>query len=184
VTGKNTEAEQNDTINIVGHIFSTNTMLITPSRQGNVSMLMNEEWKKMATEFRPEQIRAANIIKKLLAKDQRLKLEYDVTDLLPIDAISCPYCCLDIAILNHLGSSPGIAIRMQGQIHEKHNRRLKDEDQKIVLEGNGWIVVDFWYYAMPNLWNPERNEMIELNTFVEVMKKVDGLLYDRKIKIK
>jgi len=138
----------------------------------------------MATEFRPEQIRAANIIKKLLAKDQRLKLEYDVTDLQPIDAISCPYCCLDIAILNHLGSSPGIAIRLQGEIHEKHNRRLKDDDQKFVLEGNGWIVVDFWYYKMLALWKRTRDENTELDTFVEVMKAMDGLLYDRKIKIK
>lgn len=135
----------------------------------------------MITEFRPEQIRAANIIKKLLARDQILKLEYDVTDLQQVDTLSCPYCCLDIAILNRIGKSPGIAIRMQGGIHERHNRRLKDADQRAVLEGNGWIVIDFWYYEMPNLWSDKRTDNIELHTLREVFVKMDGLLFDKEI---
>ena len=42
-----------------------------------------------------------------------------------------------------------------GEIHNKGRRTLKDEDQKIVLEGNGYEVVDVWYDEFPEFWNPK-----------------------------
>jgi hypothetical protein len=130
----------------------------------------------MTLEYRPEQMRAADILLKLF-RGKTVKLEYEVTNLQPIDTLSCPYCCLDIAILDGLSAGePGIAIRMQGAIHEKHNRRLKDDDQKHVLQGNGWKVVDFWYYDMPSLWSKKRNEKIEITTLIEIMDKVGNYI--------
>jgi len=89
---------------------------------------------------------------------------------------------LDIAIVSPKRKAPGVAIRMQGPVHEKHNRALKDADQRIVLEGNGWKVIDFWYYAMPNLWTDRRNEAVEFSSMTEVMKRMEGLLWDKKLK--
>jgi len=89
---------------------------------------------------------------------------------------------LDIAIISPARKAPGVAIRMQGQIHERRLRKLRDADQRIVLEGNGWKVIDFWYYAMPNLWEDKRNEAIEFSSMTEVMKKMEGLLWDKTLK--
>ena len=133
----------------------------------------------MGTEYRPEQMRAAEILEKVFLPQQKIiKLEFEVTDLQPIDTLSCPYCCLDIVILDGLAPADGggIAIRMQGSIHERHIKRIKDADQRIVLEGNGWKVVDFWYYEMPNLWSKERNSDVEAGTLLEILKKVEKFL--------
>ena len=45
-----------------------------------------------------------------------------------------------------------IAIRVNGLIHQGHRQRLKDEDQKTILEGNGWIVIEVNYADREDLW--------------------------------
>ena len=45
-----------------------------------------------------------------------------------------------------------VAIRVNGLIHQTRRNRLKDEDQKIVLEGNGWTVIDVDFSDREDLW--------------------------------
>jgi len=122
----------------------------------------------MSTSYRPEQMRAADIVRSITF--DRVIVEHPVTDLQPIDTLSVPFCQLDIAVLPPSEpASVGTAIRLQGQYHERKLQRQKDVTQRYVLEGNGWEVCDFWFYAMPNLWASERSEKIESKTIEEVL---------------
>ena len=58
--------------------------------------------------------------------------------------------------------------------HDGKKQKIKDEDQKIILEGNGWQVVDFWYHEMPNLFDSNKTEKKEREAMWEVLKGVKG----------
>ena len=97
-----------------------------------------------ATEYRPEQIIAYKILCKMFPH-----AHYNFAMELPV-----PDCkaVLDIAIIPEDSTKPKIAVRVNGAIHERTNRVIKDATQKDLLEAAGWKVFDFWHYDMPDLW--------------------------------
>ena len=99
--------------------------------------------------FRKEQMLLAGLIRVLLPKSN-IKLEEPLGNLDKVDEIECK-CIPDILI-----EDKKVVIRMNGEIHNKTKRTLKDEDQKIVLEGNGYDVIDVWYDEYPEFWNPRK----------------------------
>ncbi len=113
----------------------------------------------VAVEYRPEQVFAGEVIKKTMPKGYQFVYEMEVTGLKPIDGIEIPFCKPDIVLIHHERKIK-IAIRLNGTFHENKIRRRKDEFQKLVLEGNGWKVVDFNHNEMPGLWfgNKEKHE--------------------------
>ena len=93
------------------------------------------------TEYRKEQMFLADKIR-IMFPEYNVKLEEPLENLMTIDEISCSFCVLDIFVDTN---SKKIAIRMMGEIHRGSKKTLKDEDQKIVLEGNGYDVKDVWF---------------------------------------
>lgn len=105
--------------------------------------------------FRKEQMLLAGLIRVLLPKSN-IKLEEPLGNLDKVDEIECK-CIPDILI-----EDKKVVIRMNGEIHNKTKRTLKDEDQKIVLEGNGYDVIDVWYDEYPEFWNPKGFEQAKI----------------------
>ena len=116
------------------------------------------------TEYRKEQMLLADMIRILLPKSN-VKLEEPLGNLDKIDEIECK-CIPDILI-----EDKKIVIRMMGEIHNNSKRTLKDEDQKIVLEGNGYIVIDVWHDEYPEFWNPKAYKDDQ------VIEKAKSLIY-------
>jgi len=129
------------------------------------------ENKSDGTEFRPEQLRAAKIIRESIARDpNQVVCEYEIHNLKPVDFNKINYCCPDIA-----DKLARVVYRLNGQIHERKIQRQKDEIQKEVLEGNGWKVIDFWYYDMPNLFAKERTPLTNRLASREVIEKIGSI---------
>ncbi len=102
-------------------------------------------------EYRPEQMFAGEVIRKIKPKGYEFFYEKEITDLKPIEGTKVPFCKPDIVLINEERKMK-IAIRLNGSWHDRDTQRKKDFWQKFVLEGNGWIVVDFNHYEMPSLW--------------------------------
>jgi very-short-patch-repair endonuclease len=117
-------------------------------RMSHIRRNMVEENK----DYRDEQILCAKILRELLGEEYEVKLEETVI-LKPFANLPVKGAIPDIVVL---GKGMKIAIRMMGAIHEKPRKRIKDEDQRLVLMANGWRVMDFWYYDMVELWNPKK----------------------------
>lgn len=81
--------------------------------------------------------------------DDIIRLQFKVRNLKPVDEINptVPPPRLDIVIL-----PLKIGIRVNGLIHETAKNSIKDEDQKIVLEGNGWTIIDVDWDDREDLW--------------------------------
>ena len=109
----------------------------------------------MATEYRDEQMWAGEIIQACLPSRFKMYYEYELTDLRDIQKIKGKFAKPDIVLIDEVRGQK-IAIRMNGGIHRKRLQKIKDEDQKTVMEGNGWKVVDFNEDDMPNLWSNDR----------------------------
>jgi len=123
-------------------------------------------------EYRPEQMFAVEILKKTLPENYQITLEKEVTDLKTVDHIMVPFCKPDIVLIDTV-SPTKIAIRINGSYHDKDNQRMKDMNQRIVLEGNGWKVVDFNYREMPNLFFGHANDSNDYNKAVyEVLQRL------------
>lgn len=45
-----------------------------------------------------------------------------------------------------------LCFRVMGQVHESPTAKRKDWLQKAVLEGNGWMVEDVWFWEREDLW--------------------------------
>lgn len=128
-------------------------------------MASNKQWARRNmgmmgnTEYRKEQMFLADKIR-VMFPEYDIKLEEPLENLMTIDEISCRFCVLDILVETN---SRKIAIRMMGEIHRGSKKTLKDEDQKIVLEGNGYEVRDVWYDEHDEFWNPRKydDEFIE-----------------------
>jgi hypothetical protein len=100
------------------------------------------------TSYRPEQMYVAEILKGL---GLNIKTEYEIKGLEPFEDISFPNCIPDIACVDRK-----MIFRLNGLIHEKPKQRMKDEDQKLVLEFNGWRVIDLTPNEHPALWNQKK----------------------------
>ncbi len=120
--------------------------------------------------FRVEQVRATKIIREIYVGIGDVIQEYPVSGL-SIDGKAYPSCKLDIAI-----SNDKIGIRLMGPPHKKKRQKIKDGFQKIALEALGWIVIDFWYDEMPNLWAIDRSELTDKLAPVEVMENLTKCL--------
>jgi len=128
----------------------------------------NEIGDPGVTEFRQEQLRAAKIIRESIAQDpSQVVCEYEIHNLKPVDFNKINYCCPDI--FDKLSKT---VYRVMGKIHEKKIPRQKDEIQKEVLEGNGYKVIDFWYYDMPNLFARNRTSKRNRLASREVIEKI------------
>lgn len=127
----------------------------------------------MSTEYRPEQLWAGEIINACLPQSYHLEYEKELPDLRDVGEFKAKYACPDITLISQHRK---IAIRMQGSIHKKKKQRMKDEDQKIILEGNGWTVIDFWYDVMTNLWSNKRTDKeIRIKATREVLAAIEIL---------
>lgn len=126
------------------------------------------EKKTQGTEYRSEQVFAYDTVRSYFTHSN-VKMEYEVHDL-------SKYCQLDIAVLPEK-----IAIRLNGGVHEKRKQKIKDEDQKLMLEEDGWKVVDFWYYDMPYLFDTNRTEKKDLEATFEVLKRIKPYLNNGKV---
>lgn len=119
------------------------------------------------TENRPEQERLYQLLFFIFVKRNKhfiMQKEYVPPNLKEVEGIK-PYYekppRLDIAIIEN--KSLKIAYRIMGQIHEKRLRRVRDENQKVLLEGNGWKVIDYWFDRHEALWldSPESRRATE-----------------------
>lgn len=103
-------------------------------------------------QFRPEQIYCAELFAEVLPKGWKIEMEYlvgfthwNAEEKQPKKAL------VDIALL--LPPAIKVAIRLNGEVHEKPRQKIKDEDQRINLEKEGWAVFDFNKSTMPELWD-------------------------------
>ena len=138
------------------------------------------EKKTQGTEYRSEQVFAYDILRTYYPKTV-VKMEHELHDLKDVDGIKAKFCQVDITIIFGVKSGTKhtvkkIAVRLNGEVHDRSKQKIKDEDQKIILEGNGWQVVDFWYYNMPNLFDSNKTERKERSAMLEVLKGVKGKL--------
>lgn len=102
------------------------------------------------TDYRPEQQFARDFLA-IWHPNLSLNLEYGVKNL-KIDDKSYRKCRLDIAIPKEM-----IAIRLNGGYH-RGQQSIKDEFQKVALQQAGWVVIDFDFYKMPNLFKKKKSE--------------------------
>lgn len=125
---------------------------------------MNQQRK---TQYRPEQLRYYKFLND--RTDNDLALEYVVPKLVKIDEIEPKTVIADIADL-----TTKVIYRLNGPIHEGRLHVMKDEDQKVVLEGNGWIVIDIWYYDYTSLFNNNDDWIEECeNKYVRIFSLSD-----------
>lgn len=116
--------------------------------------------EKGATENRPEQQNLERLLRSFLPKDYLIHSEFLVTDLKPFGGLE-PYLelppRLDIVVL-HLDSKKILlkfGFRVNGRSHERAVRKIRDKNQKILLEGNGWKIIDINWDDEPDavLWD-------------------------------
>lgn len=117
-------------------------------------------------EFRPEQMRMAKVLRELLSVPSYVKVEYPVKGMSPTkEGIRCDYCQLDIAIVSPPMATQyaNIAIRIMGEVHPTYTglKKRKDDDQRLVLEANGWIVIDIFKTEYPSFWGNDEEKMKE-----------------------
>jgi len=129
-----------------------------------INMAGKKSWirKNMSdNQFRPEQYYCYQLLREIIPPEAKIEMEY-LVNLESVDGVNVKRALLDIAILFPEEKCWGhenavrIAIRINGEVHEKPRQRLKDEDQKYVLEGNGWKVYDFWFNKIPEIWNKKK----------------------------
>lgn len=122
------------------------------------------------TRNRPEQLLAKLIIEKILG--YQIESEYFVKDLKPVGekdfSKTNQIPTLDLAIPDRK-----IAIRLQGPYHDELKQIRKDRIQKFVLEGNGWIVIDFVHTDMPVLF--QKRLPLQMTNYIDLMKIVAGI---------
>lgn len=103
---------------------------------------------------RLEQMKAVRLLRKLFPESEvNIIPEYEVQLPIPFQDIKQSFCQPDIALISKMRPQClNMVIRMMGPIHETEHQKRKDEDQFYCLIANGYLVVDFWYFRMPNLW--------------------------------
>ena len=123
-------------------------------------------------ENRPEQMLCSNMLREIFPPIYAVFTEYRVHELKEVDEIIPKIAVLDIAVIPRGKFGRKVAVRIMGKIHEGRKQQLKDEDQKALLEGNGWLVFDFWYDHIPELWTPKNytHEQIKRSVKRELMK--------------
>ena len=136
------------------------------------------EKKTQGTEYRSEQVFAYDILRTYYPKTV-VKMEHELHDLKDVDGIKAKFCQVDITIIFGVKSGTKhtvkkIAVRLNGEVHDRSKQKIKDADQKIILEGNGWKVIDFWYHAMPNLFDSNKTEKKEQEAMWEILKGIKG----------
>ena len=143
------------------------------------------EKKTQGTEYRSEQVFAYDLIRSYYPT-YTVKMEHELHDLHDVDGVKAKFCQPDITVC--FGVKCGtkhdkkkIAIRLNGEVHDRSTQKMKDEDQRIVLEGNGWQVVDFWYFKMPNLFDSNRTEKKDFDAALECLKVIKPYLNNGKV---
>ena len=108
--------------------------------------------KEENTDYRTEQMYCAKLLRELLPQGYELLLEYPVKNL-DHPELGRKAAILDIVIL---GMDDKYGIRLMGEIHDSKKKQIKDMDQKIALIEYGWVITDFSYYGMPELWDQKK----------------------------
>ena len=106
-----------------------------------------------ANEFRPEQYYCYKLLFELMPPAYEITMEYLVNDMKGVDGILSKNALLDIAIIT---KEVKVAFRLNGEVHEKKRQSMKDKDQRILLEGNGWKVYDLNKHSIPELWDKKQ----------------------------
>ena len=133
--------------------------------------MKNKQYMTSVTSYREEQMRCVEILRrKIDILPGYIKTEYPVFGLKYDGKIE--NSILDVAIVPP-SVQYKIAIRLMGEIHTKDKMIVSDDNKRKALELDGWIVIDFWYNKMPNLWSKEQNEAIGLLSEQEVMKMLE-----------
>ena len=107
-------------------------------------------WKNMSevnSSYRTEQLLVAKILREM---GYIVYTEYELKNLIH-DELGTKSCIPDIAI-----PLQKIIFRLNGKIHNNKKRKVKDEDQKIILQKNKWIVHDLNEDECPELWNQKK----------------------------
>lgn len=102
-------------------------------------------------------------VKEFLEQFFEVQAEKYINDLAPVDCIkpTVPPPRADIYIQKFDGGNYPLIIRVMGGIHEGRTQKMKDEDQRVVLEGNGYLVLDIWWDDFDELWNGTDEEAYE-----------------------
>ena len=108
--------------------------------------------KEENTDYRPEQMYCAKLLRELLPQGYEVLLEYPVKNL-DHPELGRKAAILDIVVL---GMDDKYGIRLMGEIHDSKKKQIKDMDQKIALIEYGWVITDFSYYGMPELWDQKK----------------------------
>lgn len=65
-----------------------------------------------------------------------------------------------------------IGFRMMGPPHEEKIRKVRDANQKVLLEGNDWKIIDLWYDRDTDVYQSHESEELRL----EAIKKIHSLI--------
>lgn len=139
--------------------------------------------KKNDNAMRTEQKNIIKIIKKFAIRGQHWYMEPEMKCLFladdagPMEVQRQPQ--LDIYISHKMRkNSPPIllAIRIQGQYHDRPNQEKYDDWQKSLLKANGYTVIDLWYHAMPYCWEHKKSSNMEKKQYEEVYFQLSDVL--------
>ena len=120
-------------------------------------------------QWKSEQYYCYKLLLDIIPANMNVEMEYLVDNMKSIDGISPKKAILDIAVIS---SDMKIAFRINGEIHEKVKQSMKDKDQKIILEGNGWKVYDLNKWDIPELWdNKKYSNIVARKALLREMKK-------------
>ncbi len=120
-----------------------------------------------ANQFRPEQYYCYKLLFELMPPNFEITMEYPVKDLKDVDGILSKNALLDIAVIS---KEHKFAFRLNGEVHEKKRQAIKDKDQRIILEGNGWKVYDLNKYSIPELW--DRNQYTKEEAKLALLREI------------
>jgi len=117
-------------------------------------------------EYTKSQLRIFNFLKKFY---DSVEMECVMNGLEEVDGIKPTIPPPKVDIVIHWSFKYGrIAIRVMGEIHENPRQKIKDEDQRVVLEGNGWKVEDLWYDDFPKtFFGTDEESEKELQSWVD-----------------
>ena len=120
-------------------------------------------------QWKSEQYYCYKLLLDIIPENMNVEMEYLVDNMKSVDGIKPKKAILDIAVISN---DMKIAFRINGEIHEKVKQSMKDKDQKIILEGNGWKVYDLNKWDIPELWdNKKYSNIVARKALLREMKK-------------
>jgi hypothetical protein len=131
------------------------------------------------TSFRPEQKKLMYLLRSIASHGDKsswiLEFEYNVVDLKEYSGLApnpeYPPI-LDIVLIT---PSKKIGFRLNGREHERNHQQVKDDNQKILLEGNGWIILDIDWDIYPVFWKRRLSDYDVMNDSIRISSIMNRL---------